>query len=773
MSNKQAIEAKLVAAVEKTAALVQGGQAPSQAIAKAAMDVGVPAGHINALVHAYNTGQTNRQRLDGDTLLEKTADFELADAEQVLEHMYPTQVKAASATKQSTAISTEYALPPTGVLARREAMTKRAANVNWRTMADATITAPEPYPGDPKERVKKATSQVDRLQRGADELRRAASEAFDKMGHTFCELTEYFRRPGCTPIPIVKENAMILHGAKAEQIIDQLVQVTPGLAKMAHNQPVMRSHRDLAATGRPYQLIEELVGEIQTYKEAKARYLSTAADAEKQAGVLLRPFAEASPSVSVLEGWPSSTEKLAWGWSDANAGGLNLVGRQLGNLAHGFTDPRDPAADDYAALTDPQHEQELRDVKTEAMLQYLMTNDDDIAGYEPDEVLNSYNEIVDAVPRAADQMLLMRTLLKKKLKGQLDTHEIDQALGMGEKLRSRDERSQSELTERGQSQEAQQFRERQQAEAERFEHEKAKFKTEMEHRKKELQQKEEEFRQRKLEAQGIAERGRRGFLGLGRKPDTLTEQARANVMSERQKGTEFRHRQGIDLAQIGMTADQIAEARRHNRTGEGMQAYGLGQTNRQLTEAERHNLKAEGYTDQQIREMERHNRTGEEMQEAGLTGQYKGDRTMAERHHTDQTDAQVAALEQGAAIATGNVPGYGETVQSKQLAQQKAQHDAQLAQQAAIAQGSVLGGPTLQSQQFTYQKGRDTRSDTLDQQRAERARADLDEHNLNTELAHDVEQDALAAKDPTYVKKPFVPKAPAMAAPAPVESVLP
>jgi hypothetical protein len=73
-------ENKLMQAIEKTAVLVNDGMGPSDAIAKAASEDRIPPGHINLMVHAYNTGRTTRQRQDGSSVFEKVADFPLADA---------------------------------------------------------------------------------------------------------------------------------------------------------------------------------------------------------------------------------------------------------------------------------------------------------------------------------------------------------------------------------------------------------------------------------------------------------------------------------------------------------------------------------------------------------------------------------------------------------------------------------------------------------------------------------------------------------------------
>ena len=122
-------EKKLLSVIEKTASLVTGGQTPNDAIIKAATDAGLRPGEINLVVHAFNTGRTNRQRMEGDDPFEKSAEFELADASVVLDAMYPSNVKTAATIEQETVISTDYGYSPAPMLARKAAAEKRANNI--------------------------------------------------------------------------------------------------------------------------------------------------------------------------------------------------------------------------------------------------------------------------------------------------------------------------------------------------------------------------------------------------------------------------------------------------------------------------------------------------------------------------------------------------------------------------------------------------------------------------------------------------------------------
>jgi hypothetical protein len=94
----------------------------------------------------------------------------------------------------------------------------------------------------------------------------------------------------------------------------------------------------------------------------------------------------------------------------------------------------------FMAVTDPQHESKLRGLRSQAMLTDMMANDPFLSGESPDRVMGLYNQITKLSPRAADQPLLMRALLRRYLaQGQVDPHDIDQLAGIEVKLKQRDE----------------------------------------------------------------------------------------------------------------------------------------------------------------------------------------------------------------------------------------------------------------------------------------------------------------------------------------------
>jgi len=103
------------------------------------------------------------------------------------------------------------------------------------------------------------------------------------------------------------------------------------------------------------------------------------------------------------------------GWTLGSTTGT-FLGNQLRQAI--AQKPTPELVDDAALAFDaPGHTNELRQIQAQAMLSDLIRNDEVISGYEPDEVIDAYNEISAMSPRAAVQPVIMRSLLRKRLTG--------------------------------------------------------------------------------------------------------------------------------------------------------------------------------------------------------------------------------------------------------------------------------------------------------------------------------------------------------------------
>lgn len=226
--SKQA-EEKLLAAIETAASYVNGGMTPNAAIVKSAAESNIPAGHINLMVHAYNTGRTTKQREQGENTLEKAADFELADADSVVEALFPKQVKTSQEMAREEAVSTEYAVSPAGMLARRREQQQKiaAATHTWET---PTYQRP---PRDDKEEARRQYSQKVAEQREYEELRRVASAAYQKAAAAMEALHDYFRHPGNMGFQDAVAETEIRYGEDAVNALRKVAAIYPHLEKQA------------------------------------------------------------------------------------------------------------------------------------------------------------------------------------------------------------------------------------------------------------------------------------------------------------------------------------------------------------------------------------------------------------------------------------------------------------------------------------------------------------------------------------------------------------
>ena len=83
-----------------------------------------------------------------------------------------------------------------------------------------------------------------------------------------------------------------------------------------------------------------------------------------------------------------------------------------------------------SSILDPQHEAELAKIRIQAMLSDFMASDPVISTYDPDEVLDVYNQVAQMTPRAVQQPAVMRGLLRKMLQQQdaMEPFEAEQML---------------------------------------------------------------------------------------------------------------------------------------------------------------------------------------------------------------------------------------------------------------------------------------------------------------------------------------------------------
>ena len=462
--NKEA-EQKLISAIERAASLVNSGSTPNDAIIKSASGANIPAGHINLMVHAYNTGRTTKQREQGENTVEKSADFQLANADVVMEALYPAQVKTSSAIEQSSTVSTEYAVSPTGFLGRRRAALDKTASAQIALPVNTWVPAPR----DEQAAVERAYSQKVAEKRAAEEVRRVASAAYQKAAAAMEKLCEYFRVPGNMSFGDAVREVSLRLGNDGETVLHKVAAVYPHLTKQAATREMYIG--DLV----PCQLVENVLNAVEDYNTAQnaANVIKTASAPIKKevpeflTGSILYSPADEPLTLKEAAGKPlppafspkdvkniqrhlktlASTPKAPTTSFGTNLGAAltrpanlvaNAMGSAKGTLGLGGEpeSPKDAVKNQYNKLTDPDHETMLRDIRSQGTIHDLMLNDPVISGYDPQDVATAYNEISDAAPSLGDSPAIMQAMMRKRLAaGQLGDFDVKQLLDM-DKLRA-------------------------------------------------------------------------------------------------------------------------------------------------------------------------------------------------------------------------------------------------------------------------------------------------------------------------------------------------
>ena len=411
-------EQEILDAISDVCDEVNGGLDPTSAVVKVATEHSLPKNFVKLVCSGYNNGAAIYQREQNDSILDKCASVPLAQQEDVLEKLYPSAVLSPTEKAASEVVSDVYSTPVHG----RKTVEKRAwANVDLRqayNRLDGTPldNGPANPVGDPKDRMKHAYCRSLDLRRQREEKRAQLSGLHDRLLAKIAELCDYCRYDKSWSMDQIKyaatsefgsAGAKVLEAVEARLPVDR-VKIARQKAGFVEKRSSVRFDRPASFAVAPFRFIADAVKLAQEYNSAKAAYESFSADVnEKIASTLYRHDAQLPVETrkSVLS---TATEKQA-----SFLGGV-LTGSISKSLANRPT-PSNISSGMADELTDPAHETKLREIQTQTMLQDLLNNDEVISGYDPDMVLDAYNEIAETMPRASNRAAFMRPLLRKRL----------------------------------------------------------------------------------------------------------------------------------------------------------------------------------------------------------------------------------------------------------------------------------------------------------------------------------------------------------------------
>ena len=425
-------EALLISSLEKAAYLVNDGMHPNDAIYKVASEQSLPAGHVKLMVHGYNNGRTISQIRGKDSLHEKAADFELADAKTIIDRMFPSEIKTANEKHNESSIADDYALPPGYWQQRRQREEKRAAacKVKLPAMTDKKAE----YPVYQEKAVLRSMADVQRMNKAAADATQQKITAKYAAVAALTKLAEYFNTFQCIPFPVVRDNAALVKGAAAKAIFKQLA--TKQLEKQAACEII-----PVDWDAEPYSLVVGCIKAAQIYTRAISGVKKAEQEASVKTAEVLAPFCPRDDK-RVITGsvWGDQSSTKEAGVGQIGAGAL------IGGATKGIVGKLGPPGTDelvqeqVANLSSPAHESQLQGIRTKAMLNDLMANDPVISGYAPDQVVDAFNQISQIAPRVSQQRMMAQALLRKYLEqaGTVDLYDQTQVLGAEKQLRESD-----------------------------------------------------------------------------------------------------------------------------------------------------------------------------------------------------------------------------------------------------------------------------------------------------------------------------------------------
>lgn len=404
-------EAKIQRAIEQLCHASNGDSCEQlkEAAVKIAREHQFEPDMIRLMSLGYNNGMATYQRESNDSVLEKLAEFPLLNADEVISDVFLRRDKQAFA-----GVSNEYDAPPSNALSpealRRESLralplTKLAAEFEQPTLEDEEDG--ELGDGD----AIRLLGGAQRLKNEIKEARARYHAAYDDLRDAVVSVRDYFKRASCDrdwSFGNVEFAVAHRYGETGQDVMDLIKQASGHTVSTVAppKKPVNWAAAPFAQLGACVKLAREVV---QLHKA----YVNTAIDNRCKIAEMMQRFRRPAKSAEAAPADPYVLRKQAVTPSAVNfavvAGALkNLMGSSL-------QPPSRPALvqSTLSDLQDPDHEEELRRIRSQTMLQQFLTDDPVLSGHEPDRVMNVFNELSSLSPRTAQQPAAARSILRK------------------------------------------------------------------------------------------------------------------------------------------------------------------------------------------------------------------------------------------------------------------------------------------------------------------------------------------------------------------------
>jgi hypothetical protein len=420
-------EDKILDAIQDVCQYVNDGVAPTEAVIKVAEEQNLSPNFIRLVCSGYNTGATTHQREKCSNILDKLAAFPIADTEKVINKIYPVGDAAKSAVLKTASISGDYSVAPKPV--------KRVTQTSVKTASTAT----KAHSGPKQDLAKHAHNSVIALRKTLNTKRAEYADAQEQLLGTISKLADFFSYQ--KNIYSFAKAAELRYGNTGKCLINCIMARGRNIKSAATNELITADW-----SSGPGLLFDNAIKLSHDVLRLSSEYTALVQNTEVKIAETYAPFLDTQSQIStqpktiLIRDSANTLNKQADGFLGGLLGGalmrsMGVVGSAgLGStsLAKTPSELSTSMADD---LDDPVHDDELRKIQARAMMQDLMMNDEVIAGYDPAEVMDAYNEITKVTPRSAAQKAIIRPLLRKRLtQGSIEPFEAAEMVNIEKNL---------------------------------------------------------------------------------------------------------------------------------------------------------------------------------------------------------------------------------------------------------------------------------------------------------------------------------------------------
>jgi hypothetical protein len=431
-------ERRLLDGVKSAVSLVDDqGMTPNAALRKVAEQFEYSPGFLKAACNAFNTGRQLAQWNGEDSILDKLASFPLADYDAIHSEMWGSSNEKTAAVSNSSLRFRTYD--------DIERQTLMQASLPIEKQAAETEVHPLVADEQAVNRLQKASAVCEFSRRKLEAARAEKTAAEGRLNFKIQELGDYFAKFAHDRLSFaqVEYGAATYFGEAGKALMDCVADRFPNEKRASAYprqwngffQPVDRNRE-------PYTMIAAVIKQADAVFETTSAFdVATKKLAEAEAGLL--PFVQprqvkkATEEVLTTSLIPDAAGEKKADMLSGLAGGFGMglgAARSFDEQSAGTNEKK--LESQIADLESPEHLNELRKIRAQTVLTQMMSDPENpVSGYDPEEVLHAYNEMVQLSPRLADQPAAVGPLLNKRLAGHTEPFEIGETLKLEQGLK--------------------------------------------------------------------------------------------------------------------------------------------------------------------------------------------------------------------------------------------------------------------------------------------------------------------------------------------------